>query len=84
MELYCFDHYFEYNELTAMLNDLRAEYPSLIKIHSICTTPENREVWACEISTPCIPPKSKSNPCLITLIGNPQSSISFSLLQVRM
>ncbi|MDD6187405.1 MAG: M14 family metallopeptidase [Oscillospiraceae bacterium] len=50
MKPYCFDHYFEYNELTAMLNDLRAEYPSLIKIHSICTTPENREVWACEIT----------------------------------
>ncbi len=50
MKTYVFDHYFEYGELSEMLNELAAEYPGLIKVSSICTTPENREVWACEIT----------------------------------
>ena len=50
MKTYNFDHYYVYEELTNLLQELAADYPQLIKIHSICTTPENRNVWACEIT----------------------------------
>ena len=50
MKTYNFDHYYVYNELTELLNELKTEFPGLIKVNSICTTPENREVWACEIT----------------------------------
>ncbi len=50
MKTYNFDHYYVYRELTELLQDLAAEYPQLIKVNSICTTLENRSVWACEIT----------------------------------
>ena len=50
MKTYIFDHYFEYAELTSMLTDLSQRYPGLIKVSSICTTPDNHEVWAAEIT----------------------------------
>ena len=50
MKKYSFDHYYVYDELTNLLNELSADYPNLIKVSSICTTLENREVWACEIT----------------------------------
>ncbi len=50
MKNYSFDHYYEYAELTRLLKDLAEEYPDLIKVSSICTTLEDREVWACEIT----------------------------------
>ena len=50
MKKYSFDHYFLYDELTAVLKELEADYPGLIKVHSICTTSDNHEVWAAEIT----------------------------------
>ena len=50
MKKYAFDHYYVYEELTNLLDELSAEYPNLIKVSSICTTLENRQVWACEIT----------------------------------
>ena len=50
MKQYNFDHYYVYDELTELLNELSNEFPGLIKVSSICTTVENREVWACEIT----------------------------------
>ncbi|MBR5520505.1 MAG: hypothetical protein IKU54_00765 [Oscillospiraceae bacterium] len=50
MKTYSFDHYYVYDELTQLLQELAADYPQLIKVNSICTTLENREVWACEIT----------------------------------
>ncbi len=50
MKEYNFDHYYIYEELTATLQELAADYPNLIKIHSICTTPDHHEVWAVEIT----------------------------------
>ncbi len=50
MKKYNFDHYYVYDELTELLNELSNEFPNLIKVSSICTTLENREVWACEIT----------------------------------
>jgi len=50
LKTYNFDHYYVYEELTEILKDLAENYPQLIKVSSICTTWENREVWACEIT----------------------------------
>ena len=50
MKTYSFDHYYEYEEMTQVLKEVAEDYPELIKVNSICTTPENREVWACEIT----------------------------------
>ena len=50
MKEFKFDHYYVYEELTELLNELSNEFPGLIKVNSICTTLENREVWACEIT----------------------------------
>ena len=50
MKEYIFDHYYIYEELTAVLQELAADYPNLIKIHSICHTPDEHEVWAAEIT----------------------------------
>ena len=50
MKKYSFDHYFLYDELTSVLKELEADYPGLIKVHSICTTSDNHEVWAAEIT----------------------------------
>lgn len=50
MKEYIFDHYYIYEELTAVLQELAADHPNLIKIHSICHTPDEHEVWAAEIT----------------------------------
>ena len=50
MKTYIFDHYYVYEELTKVLQELAADYPQLIKVSSICTTLEGRQVWACEIT----------------------------------
>ncbi len=50
MKTYKFDHYYVYSEITELLQALREEYPNLVKLSSICTSLENREVWACEIT----------------------------------
>ncbi len=50
MKTYNFDHYYVYDELTQVLQELAADYPQLIRVNSICTTLENRNVWACEIT----------------------------------
>lgn len=50
MKQYPFDHYYLYEEMTDCLNQLAEEYPQLIQVSSLCTTPEGRQVWACEIT----------------------------------
>lgn len=50
MKPYKFDHYYLYGELTACLEELAGDYPQLMKLESICTTPGDREVWACTIT----------------------------------
>ncbi len=50
MKEYIFDHYYLYEEVTQTLKELEADYPELIKVHSICTTPDSHEVWAAEIT----------------------------------
>lgn len=50
MKQYKFDHYYLYGELTACLEELERDYPRLLKLESICTTPGGRQVWACTIT----------------------------------
>ncbi len=50
MKNYLFDHYYEYNELSKTLQELQNSYPELIKVESIATSSENREVFACTIT----------------------------------
>ncbi len=45
-----FNSYYTYDELTKTLQDLAEKAPKLIKLHSICTTEEGRNVWAAEIT----------------------------------
>ena len=50
MKKYSFDHYFLYDEMTSVLKELEKDFPTLIKVNSICTTPDGHEVWAAEIT----------------------------------
>ena len=50
MKTYVFDHYYTYPELTQTLQQLMQEYPGLIQVESICTTPDQHEVWAATIT----------------------------------
>ena len=50
MKSYVFDHYYTYQELTQVLTQLQEEYPTLIQVESICTTPDKHEVWAAKIT----------------------------------
>ena len=50
MKSYSVDHFYVYDELTEVLHQLQEDYPQMIKVSSICTTEENRQVWACEIT----------------------------------
>ncbi len=50
MKTYVFDHYYTYPELTQTLQQLMQDYPGLIQVESICTTPDQHEVWAATIT----------------------------------
>ncbi len=45
-----YDHYYTYSELTSNLNYFKEHYENLFHLESICTTCENKEVWAVTIS----------------------------------
>lgn len=47
---FVYDHYFDYEEMTACLKKLQGLYPSLMQMESICTTAEGKEVWALTLS----------------------------------
>ncbi|MBP3399134.1 MAG: zinc carboxypeptidase [Erysipelotrichaceae bacterium] len=47
---YCFDHYFDYEEMTSMLKSLCEKHSDIMSLTSICTTVEKREVWAVELT----------------------------------
>lgn len=40
-----FDHYYRYEELTRILNDLAQEFPNLMRVESIGKSYEGRDVW---------------------------------------
>ena len=45
-----FDHYYDYAEMSEMLKNLSETYPQIMSYSSLCTTCENREVWAVELT----------------------------------
>lgn len=46
-----YDHYYTYEEMTSNLNYFKETYRDLVQLESICTTPENKEVWAVTITS---------------------------------
>ncbi len=50
MEKYLFDHYYEYNEMEKMLNEIANRYPNLVKLSSLAKTKENKDVFAMTIT----------------------------------
>jgi murein tripeptide amidase MpaA len=40
-----FDRYYRYEELTSLLKGFAAEYPELVKVQSIGTSYEGRDIW---------------------------------------
>lgn len=47
---YVYDHYYDYAELTAVLQSFAESYPSLFRLSSIGTTPEGRNIWLAEVT----------------------------------
>ena len=45
-----YDHYFDYEELTAGLHQLQKQYSQLMTLTSLTKTSEGRDVWAVEIT----------------------------------
>ena len=41
-----YDHYFDYDEVTKCFKYFEKEYPDYVYLESICTTKEDKEVWA--------------------------------------
>ena len=41
-----YDHYFDYDEVTKCFKYFEQEYSGYVYLESICTTKENKEVWA--------------------------------------
>ena len=49
---YDFQHYYDYNELTAFMTDIHEAYPELTTLTSLATTPMGREVWMLVVNNP--------------------------------
>lgn len=47
-----YDHYYTYEEMTNCLNQLIVSHKHIATMESICTTLENKEVWAITITNP--------------------------------
>ncbi len=45
-----FDHYYRYDELTALLNAFAEEFPNLVKVESIGKSYEGRDVWVATVT----------------------------------
>ena len=51
-----FDHYLTYAQLTELLTDLAAVYPTLATLHNIGTSHQGRTIWLLEICNPATGP----------------------------
>ena len=49
---YDFQHYFEYEELTAFMRDMHEAYPHLTELGSLAESQMGREVWMMTINNP--------------------------------
>ena len=47
-----YDHFYLYDEITAILKGYAEAHPDLVRLSSLCTTPEGREQWLIEITDP--------------------------------
>lgn len=47
---YTYDHFYLYEEYTAILKKYAEEHPELVRLTSLCTTAESREQWLIEIT----------------------------------
>ena len=54
-----FDHYYDYEELTAALRELAADHPDLAALYSIGQTHRGRDLWMMEITAPNAPGEEK-------------------------
>ena len=45
-----YDHYYNYQEITALLQGYAKDYPDLIRLSSLNTTKEGREIWLAELT----------------------------------
>lgn len=45
-----FDHYYRYDELTRILNELAREFPKLVRVESIGKSHEGRDVWVATLT----------------------------------
>lgn len=47
---YTYDHYYKYDELTAVLKEFAAKYPDYCKLESNVTTPTGKEQWLMSVT----------------------------------
>lgn len=45
-----YDHYYDYSEVTALLKDYAGKYPRYLRLSSLLTTEEGREMWLVELT----------------------------------
>ena len=45
-----YDHYYLYDEITAVLRQYAEKYPNYVKLSSLNQTPEGREIWLLQIT----------------------------------
>ena len=45
-----YDHYYKYDEITSILKGYAEDYPALIRLSSLNTTKEGREIWLVEMT----------------------------------
>ena len=47
-----FDHWYDYAEMTKAMQDLTAEYPELLTMHSLGQSVGGREIWIVTLNNP--------------------------------
>ena len=45
-----YDHYYRYDEITAILKSYAEKHPGYASLSSIGTTPEGREIWIMSVT----------------------------------
>lgn len=56
---YTYDHYWKYDEMKTMLEEMAAAHPDLMKLETLVTTPEGRNVYAVTLSKGPLDPLAK-------------------------
>lgn len=45
-----YDHYYRYDEITAILQEYQRDYPDYVRLSSLATSTEGREMWLIEVT----------------------------------